>query len=64
MGLKGIWQSIKSFYYDFLYDFDWEEIKKDPDKMAKVSMMVFGAEILVTVGIVFGTIIFIILVVT
>ena len=64
MGLKGIWKTIESFYYDFLYDFDWEEIKKDPDKMAKVSILVFGAEILVTIGIVFGTIVFIILVVT
>lgn len=64
MGLKSIWKSIKAFYYDFLYDFDWEEIKKDPDKMAKVSMLVFGAEILVTIGIVFGTLVFIVLVVT
>jgi hypothetical protein len=64
MGIKNIWKIIKSFYYDFLYDFDWEEIKKDPDKMAKVSMLVFGAEILVTIGIVFGTLVFIVLVVT
>ena len=52
-------RAMKSFYYDFLYDFDWEEIKKDPDKMAKVSLMVFGAEILVTILIVIGTLIFI-----
>jgi hypothetical protein len=64
MGIKSIGKIIKSFYYDFLYDFDWEEIKKDPDKMAKVSMLVFGAEILVTIGIVFGTLVFIVLVVT
>ncbi|AIS31662.1 MULTISPECIES: hypothetical protein [Methanobacterium] len=54
-----MWQKVKSFNLDFLYDFDWEEIKKDPDKMAKVSMLVFGAEIMVTVGIVIGTLIFI-----
>jgi hypothetical protein len=59
MGFKGIWKAIRSFYYDFLYDFDWEEIKKDPDKMAKVSILVFGAEIMVTVLIVIGTLIFI-----
>jgi hypothetical protein len=59
MGLKSMWQKVKSFNLDFLYDFDWEEIKKDPDKMAKVSMLVFGAEIMVTVGIVIGTLIFI-----
>jgi hypothetical protein len=59
MGPKRIWKIIKSFYYDFLYDFDIEEIKKDPDKMAKVSMLIFGAQILVTVLIVIGTIIFI-----
>lgn len=59
MGLKSKWQKVKSFNLDFLYDFDWEEIKKDPDKMAKVSMLVFGAEIMVTVGIVIGTLIFI-----
>lgn len=64
MGPKSIWKSMKSFYYDFLYDFDWEEIKKDPDKMAKVSLMVFGAEIMVTVMIVIGTLIFILTVVT
>ena len=58
MGLKSMWQKVKSFNLDFLYDFDWEEIKKDPDKMAKVSMLVFGAEIMVTVGIVIGTLIF------
>lgn len=62
MKLKGIFRAIKSFYYDFLYDFNWEEIKKDPDKMAKVSILFFGAEILVTVGIVIGTLIFIYLV--
>jgi hypothetical protein len=59
IGPKRIWKIIKSFYYDFLYDFDWEEIKKDPDKMAKVSMLMFGAQIMVTVLIVIGTIIFI-----
>jgi hypothetical protein len=59
MGLKSMWQKVKSFNLDFLYDFDWEEMKKDPDKMAKVSMLVFGAEIMVTVGIVIGTLIFI-----
>jgi hypothetical protein len=59
MGLKSMWQKVKSFNLDFLYDFDWEEIKKDPDKMAKISMLVFGAEIMVTVGIVIGTLIFI-----
>lgn len=59
IGPKRIWKIIKSFYYDFLYDFDIEEIKKDPDKMAKVSMLMFGAQILVTVLIVIGTIIFI-----
>ena len=59
MGLKSMWQKVKSFNLDFLYDFDWEEIKKDPNKMAKVSMLVFGAEIMVTVGIVIGTLIFI-----
>ena len=59
IGPRRIWKIIKSFYYDFLYDFDWEEIKKDPDKMAKVSMLTFGAEIMVTVLIVIGTIIFI-----
>jgi hypothetical protein len=59
MGPKSIWKIIKSFYYDFLYDFDVEEIKKDPDKMAKVSMLIFGAQIMVTVLIVIGTIIFI-----
>jgi len=31
MGFKSVWKTIKSFYYDFLYDFNWEEIKKDPD---------------------------------
>jgi hypothetical protein len=64
MGFKNILKTIKSFYYDFLYDFDWEEIKKDPDKMAKVSILTFAAEIMVTVLIVIGTIIFIILAVT
>lgn len=59
MGPRSIWKIIKSFYYDFLYDFDIEEIKKDPDKMAKVSMLIFGAQIMVTVLIVIGTIIFI-----
>lgn len=59
IGPKRICKIIKSFYYDFLYDFDIEEIKKDPDKMAKVSMLMFGAQILVTVLIVIGTIIFI-----
>ena len=59
MGLKSMWQKVKSFNLDFLYDFDWEEIKKETDKMAKVSMLVFGAEIMVTVGIVIGTLIFI-----
>ncbi|NYB51511.1 MAG: hypothetical protein HVN35_02950 [Methanobacteriaceae archaeon] len=59
MGPKRIWKSMKSFYYDFLYDFDWEEIKKDPDKMAKLSILAFGAEIMVTVLIVIGTLIFI-----
>lgn len=59
MGFKGVWKAIKSFYYDFLYDFNWEEIKKDPDKMAKVSILSFGAEIMVTVLIVIGTLIFI-----
>jgi hypothetical protein len=59
MGPKRIWKIIKSFYYDFLYDFDIEEIKKDPDKMAKVSILMFSAQILVTVLIVIGTIIFI-----
>jgi len=63
MGLKGIWKAIKSFYYDILCDFDWEEIMKDPDKRAKVSVVVFGAEILVTISIVIGTLIFIYLVV-
>ncbi|MCC7564532.1 MAG: hypothetical protein KO275_08540 [Methanobacterium sp.] len=62
MGFKGVWKAIKSFYYDFLYDFDWEEIKKDPDKMAKASVLFFGAEIMVTVLIVIGTLIFIYLV--
>ena len=59
IGPKRIWKIIKSFYYDFLYDFDWEEIKKDPDKMAKVSLLMFSAQIMVTVLIVIGTIIFI-----
>lgn len=59
MVFKRIWKAMQSFYYDFLYDFDWEEIKKDPDKMAKVSLMVFAAEILVTVLIVIGTLVFI-----
>ena len=63
MGFKSMWQKLKSFNLDFLSDFDWEEIKKDPDKMAKVSMLVFGAEIMVTVLIVIGTIIFILAVV-
>ncbi len=30
MGLKSMWQKVKSFNLDFLYDFDWEEIKKRP----------------------------------
>ncbi|MDI3550362.1 MAG: hypothetical protein PWQ15_1465 [Methanobacterium sp.] len=59
MGLKSMWQKLKSVNLDFLYDFDWEEIKKDPDKRAKVSMLFFGAEIMVTVGIVIGTLVFI-----
>jgi hypothetical protein len=63
MGLKGIWKAIKSFYYDILCDFDWEEIMKDPDKRAKVSVVVLGEEILVTISIVIGTLIFIYLVV-
>ena len=63
MGFKSMWKKLKSFNLDFLYDFDWAEIKKDPDKMAKVSMLVFGAEIMVTVLIVIGTIIFILAVV-
>ncbi|WP_286473242.1 hypothetical protein [Methanobacterium sp. CWC-01] len=44
---------------DFLWNFDWEEIKKDPDKMAKVFMLISGAMILSTILIVIGTIIFI-----
>lgn len=63
MGFKGIWKAIKSFYYDILCDFDLEEIMKDPDKRAKLSVVVFGAEILVTISIVIGTLIFIYLVV-
>jgi len=63
MGFKGIWKAIKSFYYDILYDFDWDKIKKDPDKRAKVAVVVFAAEILVTLSLVIGTLIFIYLVV-
>lgn len=59
MGFKNLWKKLKSFNLDFLYDFNWEEIKKDPDKMAKVSILFFGAEIMVTVLIVIGTLIFI-----
>ncbi|MDD3753967.1 MAG: hypothetical protein PHQ17_05350 [Methanobacterium sp.] len=54
---------MKSFNADFLYDLNWKKIKKDPDKMAKISILIFGAEIMVTVGIVIGTLIFIYLVV-
>ncbi|HNR25363.1 MAG TPA: hypothetical protein PKI66_01440 [Methanobacteriaceae archaeon] len=43
----------------FLWKSDWEEIKKDPDKMAKVFMLISGALILTTILIVIGTIIFI-----
>lgn len=50
-------EKLKS--WEFLLHFDWEEIKKDPDKMAKVSILFFGAEIMVTVLIVIGTLIFI-----
>ncbi|MFU2191053.1 MAG: hypothetical protein ACOX08_08220 [Methanobacterium sp.] len=59
MGFKNLWKKLKSFNLDFLYDFNWEEIKKDPDKMAIVSILTFGAEIMVTVGIVIGTLIYI-----
>lgn len=44
---------------DFIYNFDWEEVKKDPDKRAKASMIWFAVQILVTASIVFGTLIFI-----
>lgn len=63
MGFKNLWKKLKSFNADFLYDLNWKKIKKDPDKMAKISILIFGAEIMVTVGIVIGTLIFIYLVV-
>ncbi len=59
MGLRNFWKKLKSINLDFLYDLSWEEIKKDPDKMAKVSILFYGAQIMVTVLIVIGTLIFI-----
>jgi hypothetical protein len=40
-------------------EFDLEDIKKDPDKRAKLYLYIAGAMILSTVAIVIGTIIFI-----
>jgi hypothetical protein len=40
-------------------EFDWEDIKKDPDKRAKLMIYISIAMILSTVTIVIGTIFFI-----
>jgi len=58
MEFRNTWKKLTSIL-DFLYNFDWEEIKKDPDKRAKVSMLFFAAQILVTASIVIGTLFFI-----
>jgi hypothetical protein len=50
---------VNPLNFDFLWNFDWEEIKKDPDKMAKVFMLISGAMIVSTILIVIGTIVFI-----
>jgi hypothetical protein len=50
---------VNSLDISFLWKSDWEEIKKDPDKMAKVFMLISGAMILSTILIVIGTIVFI-----
>lgn len=58
MILKNTRKKISSFL-DFIYNFDWEEVKKDPDQRAKFSILFFAAQILVTASIVIGTLFFI-----
>lgn len=58
MGFKDTWRKLTSII-DLLYNFDWEEIKKDPDKRAKVAILWFAAQILVTMSIVIGFLFFI-----
>ena len=58
MILKNTRRKISSFL-DFITNFDWEEVKKDPDQRAKASMIWFALQILVTASIVFGTLLFI-----
>ena len=63
MGFRDNWKRLKSVNLDLLYDFDWEEIKKDPDKREKFAIIIFTAEIIVTFSIVLGMLIFIYLIV-
>ncbi|MGV8144128.1 MAG: hypothetical protein ACP5OJ_05870 [Methanothermobacter sp.] len=61
MGFKDTWRKLAS-YFDLLYNFDWQDIKRDPEKREKFAIIVFTAEILVTVSLVIGTLIFIYLI--
>lgn len=58
MVFRNTWKIITSTI-DFLYHFDWEEVKKDPDKRAKAAMLWFAAQILATASIVIGMLFFI-----